>query len=504
MKILENYKEIKKFFLEVRKNNNKIVFCHGVFDVLHLGHIRHFQEAKKKGDILVVSVTSDKFVNKGFGRPYHSLKVRMQTLEALNTIDYIIPSYFSNAEHNLSLVQPNIYCKGPDYKQKPDITENLKKEKDTLKTFSGKMHFTSDIVLSSSSLINSFKDAFNERQRKFLDIIKKKYTFEDIKLSLNKLEKLNVYVLGEVILDQYTFCEPIGISGKDPFIVFNKKKNNLFAGGSFAIAKNISNFVNSSNLVSILPKQKKNINLLLRNKPKNLKLEKLNFKSSKEILKNRFIDSNTSAKIFGLYSIDDNELTKIDKKKLISFLKKAKKKSNNFIISDYGHGFINKEISDLVSTKGFNYTLNAQINSANRGFHGLFKYKKSNSIIINESELRYEFKDKYSTVESLIIKLSNRLKSKVIVVTRGSEGAISYSKKEGFLNCPAFYHKIVDKVGAGDALLGVFSLCKFAGLENDLSLFLSSISGGYQTSIINNESFLDKISLLKQIDHILK
>ena len=134
----------------------------------------------------------------------------------------------------------------------------------------------------------------------------------------------------------------------------------------------------------------------------------------------------------------------------------------------------------------------------------MFKYKKSNSIIINESELRYEFKDKYSTVESLIIKLSDRLKSKVIVVTRGFEGAISYSKKEGFLNCPAFYHKIVDKVGAGDALLGVFSLCKFAGLENDLSLFLSSISAGYQTSIINNESFLDKISLLKQIDHILK
>ena len=215
------------------------------------------------------------------------------------------------------------------------------------------MHFTSDIVLSSSSLINSFKDTFNERQRKFLDIIKKKYTFEDIKLSLDKLGKLNVYVLGEVILDQYTFCEPIGISGKDPFIVFNKKKNNLFVGGSFAIAKNISNFVNSSNLVSILPKQKKNINLLLRNKPKNLKLEKLNFKSNKEILKNRFIDSNTGAKIFGLYSIDDNELTKIDTKKLISFLKKAKKKSNNFIISDYGHGFIDKEISDLVKYKGF-------------------------------------------------------------------------------------------------------------------------------------------------------
>lgn len=504
MKILENYKKIKKTFLDLKKNTNKIVLCHGVFDVLHLGHIKHFKEAKQKGDILVVSVTSDNFVNKGFGRPYYSLKIRMQTLEALRDIDYIIPSNFPTSEHNLDLIRPNVYCKGPDYKNEPDITGNLKKEKKILKKFKGKIFFTSDMLLSSSSLINSFKDTFNIEQRKFLNIIKKKYTFEDIKLSLSKLEKLKVYVLGEVILDQYTYCDPIGVSGKDPFIVFNKKENNLFAGGSFAIAKNISSFINSSNLISILPKQKTNMNLLLKNKPKNLKLEKLNFKSDKEIIKNRFVDINTRAKIFGLYSIDDNKLTKVDMKKLVSFLKKAKKLSNNFIISDFGHGFINKEISDFLSSRGFNYTLNAQINSANRGYHGLFKYKNPNSIIINESELRYEFKDKYSSMENLIIKLSSKLKSKTIVVTRGPEGAMSFSKKEGFLNCPAFSHKIVDRVGAGDAVLGIFSLCKFAGLDNDLSLFLSSISGGYQTSIVNNKSFLDRANLLKQINHLLK
>ena len=133
MKILENYKKIKKTFLDLKKNTNKIVLCHGVFDVLHLGHIKHFKEAKQKGDILVVSVTSDNFVNKGFGRPYYSLKIRMQTLEALSDIDYIIPSNFPTSEHNLDLIRPNVYCKGPDYKNEPDITGNLKKEKKILK-----------------------------------------------------------------------------------------------------------------------------------------------------------------------------------------------------------------------------------------------------------------------------------------------------------------------------------------------------------------------------------
>lgn len=503
MKILNNNKIIKKLFSNIKKNK-KIVFCHGVFDVLHLGHVRHFKEAKQKGDILVVSVTSDNFVNKGFGRPYYDLQTRMQTLEALETIDYIIPSFSLTAEHNLNLVRPNIYCKGPDYRNKPDITENLKKEKKILKKFNGSMYFTSDIILSSSSLINSFSSTFNKQQREFLSKIKKKYTFDNIKFFLNKIEMIKTYVVGEIILDQYTYCEPIGISGKDPFVVFSKKNNSLFAGGSFAIAKNISNFIQSSNLISILPNQKKNLKFLLKNKSKNLKIEKINFKKNKEIHKNRFIDTHTNCKIFGLYSVNDDELPNSDTRLLIDFLIKAKKKSNNFIISDYGHGLINKQIAEFLSKNKFNYTLNAQINSSNRGFHGLLKYRNPNSIIINESELRYEFRDKYSSIENLILKLTKLLKAKVIVVTRGSEGAISYSKEEGFLRCPAFYNKIIDKVGAGDALLGIFSLCKFAKLDNDISLFLSSISAGYQTSVINNESFLDKIGLLKFIDHILK
>jgi bifunctional ADP-heptose synthase (sugar kinase/adenylyltransferase) len=115
-----------------------------------------------------------------------------------------------------------------------------------------------------------------------------------------------------------------------------------------------------------------------------------------------------------------------------------------------------------------------------------------------------EFKDKISSTEELIIKLQKSLNAEVVVVTTGISGAIAYSKKEGFNYCPAFSEKILDKVGAGDALLSIFSLCKFVGLQNDLSLFISSLSAGYQVSVVNNSSFLKKNQLLKQINHILK
>ena len=222
------------------------------------------------------------------------------------------------------------------------------------------------------------------------------------------------------------------------------------------------------------------------------------------IIKTRYVDSNTASKIFGLYNVSDNKINPLVEKKIKKILINLKKEDNNLIISDYGHGLINTNLSNFISNKKFNYTLNAQINSANRGYHGLFKYKNPLSVIINESELRYEFKDKFSSVEHLVLKLEKLLNAKNLVVTQGSNGAIAYNKEHGFVRCPAFNQKTIDKVGAGDALLAIFSLCKFVGADNDISIFLASLSAANQTKVLNNKSFLQPNELLKLISHILK
>ena len=122
MKILKEEKITKKKINDLIKSKKKIVMCHGVFDILHLGHIKHFEEAKSLGDILIISVTSNKYVNKGFERPYFDLKTRMETLSSLSCVDYVIASDFPTAERNLNLIKPSFYVKGPDYKKKPDIS----------------------------------------------------------------------------------------------------------------------------------------------------------------------------------------------------------------------------------------------------------------------------------------------------------------------------------------------------------------------------------------------
>ena len=81
-KILSS-EELQKKINYLKKIKKKIVLCHGVFDVIHAGHISHFKSAKKFGDILIVSVTGDKFVNKGFNRPIFNLNDRKKILSEL-------------------------------------------------------------------------------------------------------------------------------------------------------------------------------------------------------------------------------------------------------------------------------------------------------------------------------------------------------------------------------------------------------------------------------------
>ena len=145
-------KELKKI-LKLKKSGKKITLCHGVFDIVHIGHLKYFDQAKKLGDILIVSVTSDKYVNKGPNRPIFSTNKRIFFLKKLKNIDFVIKSSSATAEKIINTIKPNYYCKGPDYlaKKKDD---NLKKEIDILKRNKGKFIAVKHKKYSSSKIIN--------------------------------------------------------------------------------------------------------------------------------------------------------------------------------------------------------------------------------------------------------------------------------------------------------------------------------------------------------------
>ena len=257
-----NLNKLALIFKKHRKQK-KIVLCHGVFDVLHHGHIKYFEEAKKKGDILVVSLTADEFVNKGPGRPYFNFKYRSETLEAIQTIDYICKSKFDTSLEVIKLLKPDFYCKGMDYKnKKKDLTKNIFLEKKAVEKSGGKFITTSSKLFSSSNIINSKLDFFTEEQKRSVSKIKKISNFNKIVSDINNLKNKKILVIGEVIIDEYVFCDALGKSGKEPFLALKKNRVERYLGGSGAIAMHLRDFVKQIDILSYKGESTKDNNFI--------------------------------------------------------------------------------------------------------------------------------------------------------------------------------------------------------------------------------------------------
>ena len=164
-----SFENIERILSKYRKQKKIIIHCHGVFDLLHIGHLKHFETAKKNGDILIVSITADQYIDKGFNRPFFKNQDRLEGLSSIENIDFVVLNHSKNAVNIINKIKPNIYCKGPDYKdQKKDITGEIKNELSAVRKNGGKVLITNDKTYSSSSILNEASTIFNSEQKKFI------------------------------------------------------------------------------------------------------------------------------------------------------------------------------------------------------------------------------------------------------------------------------------------------------------------------------------------------
>ena len=506
MKKFLDLNKLSKKVEELKRKKKKIVLCHGVFDLLHLGHIRHFEKAKSLGDVLIVSLTSDKFVNKGPGRPAFKEGNRVHSISAIGIVDFVTINNDFTATNLIQQIKPNIYCKGPDYKENSkDITGEIANEIKSVKKVGGQIIYTSGETFSSSVLINKFTDSKSSNQKNSINKINRDYNFDKIKNLINKFQKLRVLVLGEVIIDQYVFCDALGKSGKEPVLALREIKSETYLGGALAIARHISKFCNKIDLISMIGEKKEFIKEIKKNTEKNIKLNFINKKNSPTIFKKRFVDHISNNKVLGVYNINDDPLNLNDERKLNSNLKKNLHKYDLVIVSDYGHGFISSKTAKIICAKSKYLALNAQVNAANIGFHSMRKYKNIDCMVVNEKEVRHELRDRSSDLKILMKQLAKEQKIKNLIATQGKNGSILYNLNDkNFAKLDAFAKKVVDKIGSGDAMLALISLCLKSKLGKELSLLIGSLAAAYSTETIANKEPVSKIKIIKALEHMLK
>ena len=155
MKILK-LSELANQIVRCRSEEKTIVHCHGCFDLMHPGHIKYLQSAKTMGDVLVVTISPDRFVDKGPGRPAFNENLRAESIAALECVDYVAINKWPTAEETLRLIRPDIYVKGQEFENMEDKTGKIQKEVEVIKEIGAEIRFTHEIVFSSTELLNQY------------------------------------------------------------------------------------------------------------------------------------------------------------------------------------------------------------------------------------------------------------------------------------------------------------------------------------------------------------
>ena len=505
---IKRINELGKLVLQLKKEGKKIVHCHGVFDLIHPGHIRHLASAKKNGDILVVTVTADRYVKKGPGRPIFNQNLRTEVLSCLEQIDYVAVIDSESAVPAIKKIKPDFYVKGPDYRNRKKIEalpRKLADEEKAVKAVGGKLIFSvDDIIFSSSRLINQYLDVYPAKTKHYLETLGRKYPPDAIMEKLLTLKRLKVLVIGDAIIDQYVYCLPLGKSSKEPIMVHRHTAEESFLGGALAAANHLSALVSEVEILSVLGSKNSYENFIAKNLKKEVKSQFYFWEERETIVKRRYLDAFTKQKLFQISYLGDEDIPAAIEEKILSFLKKNISNYDFVVVYDFGHGLFTPKIVKFLCAKAPFLALNVQANSANYGFNIITKYSRADYVCIDEQEIRLATHKKHEDLRKLIRKIYKKMKCSRMIVTRGPYGSDGYFKSQGFLNSPALTDKIVDRVGAGDALFAITAPCVAGGLENDLTAFVGNVAGALQIQTVGNRKPVEFPEMVKFINRLLK
>lgn len=469
-----DFKDLKNFISPL----DRVVHCHGVFDVLHAGHLKYFSEAKRHGDTLVVTLTSDRYVNKGPGRPYFPAGIRAEMLAALSVVDFVAISDYPTAVPAIEALKPDYYVKGPDYKDRSkDLTGEIYNEEEAVKKHGGSVVFTDDETYSSSSIINQFFNQFSDKQQEIIEHVKSLGGESYVLSELDKLSKERVVVVGEPIYDIYRFCIPENISSKSPSISARFQREETYEGGSWAIVNHLRSFV-------------KDVQLYY---PGGMKIPS----------KTRYISVDKSQRIFEITDMEPDNFRLENPSKFTKLMLKEANSADICLLADFGHRLFEGEV--LEACRGIqSFTgLNVQTNSSNFGFNLCGKHHRFDLLSLDTREARLYLKDRSSDPMTLARMLKDEFTGRHVALTLGPNGAWSFSRGNESYS-PAFSEGVIDATGAGDAFFSLITCLSKIGTDERAALFISNVFAGLKTRIIGNSQAVSKAALGKALVSILK
>ena len=482
---IKTAEELKRV-LGPHPRKRKVIMCHGVFDVVHPGHLRHLLYAKSKADILVASITADMHISKGQYRPHVPQELRALNLAAFEMIDYVVIDRNPTPLANLALLQPDFFAKGYEYTSN-GLPPKTQEELNVLRTYGGEIIFTpGDVVYSSSRLIDLAPPAI--RQEKLLTFMDGQgLTFDALRAALNGLSRFRVHVVGDTIVDSLTQTAMLGGQTKTPTMSVLYERRDDYIGGAAIVAEHLR--AAGAQVV---------FSTVLGNDAyKDFVLEGL---KQREVDCRAIIDAtrpttNKNAIVAGGYrlikldTLDNRSISDDIVEKLAATIQDVR--CDAVVFSDFRHGIFNRRtIPRLIKAipSGVFKVADSQVASR---WGNITDFKDFDLITPNEREARFALGDQDSGIRPLASSLYDAARCKTLVLKLGERGVLTcrsadHESLDSFIVVDSFVDRVVDAVGAGDALLAYSTLAKLATGSDAIATILGSMAAACECELDGN------------------
>jgi rfaE bifunctional protein nucleotidyltransferase chain/domain len=503
---LRTLDELAQIAEQLRRAGRTVVQAHGTFDLLHLGHVRHLEAARALGDVLVVTVTADRFVNKGPGRPVFSAELRAEMLATTEYVDWVAINDAPDAVSAIDAIRPSIYVKGQDYlNPQGDITGKITLEREAVEAHGGRVRFTDEVMFSSSGLINRHINVFEPHIREHLNTLRQDGGLDELLALIERVRDYRVLFIGDAIIDEYQYVVPMAKAPKENMIATRFQDRELFAGGIFAAANHVASFCKEVDIITCLGDSESFDDLVRQSLQPNVRMRAFERAASPTTLKRRYVDPSYMRKLFEVYFMNDDPLTEDIQQQIDALILSTAGDYDAVIVADFGHGLLARSSIEALGHAARFLAVNTQSNSANLGYNLITKYPSADYICIDGPEARLAVSDRISDVGEIARRIiEDHIACSKIVVTQGKHGCVTYERGGVVHTIPAFAKNVVDTVGAGDAFFAVTAPLVAAGGPMHQIGFIGNVVGALKVEIVGHRRSIDKPSLVKAITGLLK
>lgn len=478
----------------------KVIMCHGVFDIVHPGHVRHLLYAKSKANILVASLTADRHIDKGKYRPHVPQDLRALNLAAFELVDYVVIDENPTPLDNLRIIQPDYFAKGYEYSATGDLHPKTQEELEVVQSYGGELLFTpGDIVYSSSNLINLAPPVLKlEKLMMLMDA--ERVSFDRLRETLGKMKNKRVHVVGDTIVDSYTHCAMIGGQTKTPTMSVLFEKQIDFIGGAAIVAEHMKAAGAEVMFSTVLGNDKYKDFVLEGLAEAGVECRAIIDGTRPTVNKNAIVAG--GYRLLKIDTLDNSSISDNVLSQLTDHIQETP--TDAIVFSDFRHGMFNRRtIPKLIEAipEGCYRVADSQVASR---WGNITEFRGFDLITPNEREARFATGDQDSGIRPLASAVFDAAQCKLLILKLGDRGVLTcrgsqHEKLDSFFVIDSFVDRIVDAVGAGDALLAYTTLAMLADGNEAVATILGSMAAACECEADGNIPITPE-HVLKKID----